>query len=122
VLVVERTVNARDDFEGKGIELVVLSAAHGNQPSFRHIVGPHHIFSALGADHCGASFEGDVRNIQDVVVMCVSDENNLRRGSGPTLLPGGAGPLIRERYGSIRIAVVPSEISHPAVPRYFRTT
>src|ERR1700732_5565272 len=36
--------------------------------------------------------------------------------------PGGAGPLIRDRYGSIRIEVVPSVISQPAAPRYFRVT
>ena len=40
----------------------------------------------------------------------------------PDPAPGGAGPLIRDRYGSIRIEVVPSLISQPAVPRYFRTT
>ena len=36
--------------------------------------------------------------------------------------PGGAGPLIRDKYGSTRIVVVPLVISHPAAPRYSRTT
>src|ERR1700675_4501074 len=36
--------------------------------------------------------------------------------------PGGGGPLILDRYGSIRIQVVPSVISQPAAPRYFRVT
>src|SRR5260370_25544502 len=36
--------------------------------------------------------------------------------------PGGRGPLIRDRYGSIRITVEPSLISHPAVPKYVRMT
>ena len=74
MLVVQRAVNAGNDFEGKRTELVVLSATHGNQLLFRYGVGPHHIFGALGADHCGASFERDMRNIQDVVVMaCVPE-------------------------------------------------
>ena len=60
VLVVQRAVNAGNDFEGKGAELVVLSATNRNQLFFRYAVGPHHIFGALGANHCGASFESDV--------------------------------------------------------------
>jgi hypothetical protein len=89
-----------------------------------------------------------VRHIQYVIVVSVSYENevcllnvrvdcrNVRRRNvgplvGPTRVsrhgvpdppPGVAGPLIRDKYGSTRIVVVPLVISHPAVPRYFRTT
>src|SRR5579864_9601370 len=36
--------------------------------------------------------------------------------------PGGCGPNIRDRYGSMRMTVVPSLILHPAVPRYSSDT
>src|SRR5580700_3062977 len=144
-LVVKRAVNTGNDLEGKGTELVVLSTTYGNQMFFRYAVGPHHIFCALRADHRGTSFEGDMRNIQDVVIVGMSDENEICslnvgvdyryvRGRNVTppispasvvshgMAPCGAGPLIRDRYGSIKIEVVPSEISQPAAPRYFRMT
>src|SRR5271157_1869779 len=58
--------------------LQILPATHRNQLFFGHAVSPHHIRCAFGADHCGASFEGNVRNIQDMVVMCVSDKDKIR--------------------------------------------
>jgi hypothetical protein len=96
----------------KRLELIVFSSSHGNQLLFRHSVGTQHIFGALGADHGGAGFEGDVRNVQDVVVMSVSDENKIcplnvridgrhvRHGDvtpavGPPRIPGHAVPLWR---------------------------
>jgi hypothetical protein len=102
MLVVQRAMNAGNDFEGKRAELVVLSATYGNQLSFRHAVGPHDIFGTLGTDHRGARFEGDVGNVQDVVVMSVSDEDKIcslnvridcrhvrRRDVAPPIRPAG---------------------------------
>src|ERR1700675_3849771 len=66
--VIQRAVNAGYDLERKHTELVVLSAANGNELPFRPAEGPHDVFSALGADHRGAGFERDVRNVQDMVI------------------------------------------------------
>src|SRR5229473_83829 len=77
-LVVERAVNAWDDFQRKRAELVVLSTADGHQLFFGNAVGPHYIFGALGANHYGMSLEGDVRNIQDMIIVGVRDEKEIR--------------------------------------------
>src|SRR5262249_7051389 len=77
VLVVERAVDARNDPERKPLELVVLSSSYGDQLAFRYAVGAHHVFGALGANHCGASLESDVRHIKYVIVVSVSYENEV---------------------------------------------
>ena len=88
-----------------------------------------HIFGALGSDHSGSRFARDVRNIQDMVVMCVSSEIEsagrcairwlqrparqrhstdtrgacLQAWSGPQPPPGGAGTIItRQMWIGIR--------------------
>src|SRR5580693_1165328 len=74
---IQRAMQARDHLHGKSPELVILSAAHGNQLYFRHLKSPQHVLGALRPEHNGMSLERDLRNIQDMVVMRMRDEHEV---------------------------------------------
>lgn len=78
MLAVQWAVEARNHLQRKSPQLVVLPAAHGNELLFGNHISTQHILGALCTDHRGMSLECDLRNIQNMVVMRVGDENKIR--------------------------------------------
>src|SRR6266478_1883488 len=105
VLTVQRAVKARNHLQRKSAELVILPAAHGYQLFFGHTIGPQHVLGALRPDDRGMSLERDVRNIQDMVVMCVRDEDKV----------GALGVCVDGRY--VRRSYIIPSIYRPRVAR-----
>jgi hypothetical protein len=74
---VQWAVKAWNHLERKDPELVILTASHGNQLLLGNLISTQHVLGALRSDDRGMSLERDLRNIKDVVVMRMRDEDKV---------------------------------------------
>src|SRR5262245_3117165 len=78
VLAVQGRVQARNDLDRQGTELVVLAPVHGQDLGLRHAAGAGEDGCALGADDGRAGLPGDVRHVERVVEVGMRVEDEIR--------------------------------------------
>src|SRR5262249_57967762 len=78
VLAVQGRMQARDDLDRQGAELVVLAPVYGEDLGLRHAAGAGEDGRAFGADHGRAGLPGDVWHVERVVEVRVRVEDEIR--------------------------------------------
>lgn len=128
------------DSQKERAELVILAAFNGHQLRVRNPADPRKICGIFCPDYGCACLFRDGRHVHRVIQMCVGDQDvvgafnvgindcfslltksprvKVGRESSSSIASLGVVCFRREMYGSMRSTVLPSEISHPAVPRY----